>query len=113
MNLYPAWSFFDRFPVVVWPPALHKGQPKYAKPPEIVHPNACRSTERDGRCNPPNIAIPTWKSACHCCCLCSSCCLCCGCLLLHLPVTLAQVKHFGVGLRVNFMHSISRCSASF
>lgn len=29
----------------------------------------------------------------HCCCLGCSCCLSCCCLLLHLPVTLTQIKH--------------------
>jgi len=41
MNLDPAGSLLDGFPVVIWPPALDKGHPENTEPPQIIHSDPC------------------------------------------------------------------------
>ena len=108
VNFDPAWRLLDRLPVVVRPPALHKGEPEDAKPPEVVHPDPSRSSKTYCRSDPPSTALSsTHSTADHSRCLGCRSRLSGGSLLVHLPVALAEIKHLGVSQRVDLVHSVS------
>lgn len=112
VNLNPARGFFDALSRVVWAPALHEAHPEYAQAPEVVYTNASSSRQTDGR-GYSTYGPRTRDVSCHSCRLGSSCGLRGGRLLLHLPVTLPQIKDLYIRTRVDLVDGVTRCSASF
>jgi len=107
VDFYPAGSFLDRFTIVVRPPALHERQPEYTEPPEIIHPYTSSCTEAHGWSYASHSSLSPWQPASGYSGRLSSCgCLSCGSLLLHLSVTLSQVKYLGMSQWIDLMDCI-------
>lgn len=112
VNLDPARGFFDALSRVIRAPALHKAHPEDAQAPEVIHTNASSSRQTDCR-GYSTYGPRTRDVSCHSCRLGSSCGLRGGRLLLHLPVTLPQIKDLYICTGVDLVNSVTRCSASF
>eukprot|EP00095_Tigriopus_kingsejongensis_P001835 maker-scaffold10_size831480-snap-gene-6.9 protein:Tk01835 transcript:maker-scaffold10_size831480-snap-gene-6.9-mRNA-1 annotation:"viral iap-associated factor homolog" len=89
MHLDPARGFLDRLPVVIRTPAFHKRQTEDAETSEVVHSDPGRG--RQGQRG--SDATTTGHMTGHSCSLGRSGSVGCLSLLLHLSVTLAEVKH--------------------
>lgn len=112
VNLNPARGFFDALPRVVWAPALHEAHPEYTQAPEVIYTDA--SSRRQTDCWGYSTYGPRARDvSCHSCRLGSSCGLRGGSLLLHLPVTLPQIKDLDIRTRVDLVNGVARRSASF
>lgn len=110
VNLDPAGRLFDALSGVIGTPAFDKTHAKDAKATEIIHTDTGGRRQTDGRCNSSHRS-GTRDVSRHCGCLRSSCCLRSRCLLLHLSVTLTQIKHLDVCTGVNLVYCISRSAA--
>lgn len=131
LNLDPTWRLLDRMARVIRTPALHEAKAKDAEPSKVVHSHCSRHRETctiEGRSErlkrreqskaltngwgDPSHAGRTWHVARNGSCLSCSCSLGSCCLLLHLSVTLTQVKDLDVGARVDFVHGVAWRSSS-
>lgn len=109
VDFHPAGGVFNALTWVVGPPAFHKAEPQDAEPPQVIHADPCCCRQTDCRCDSSNTAW-TRDVSCHSGCLSRCCSLSRCCLLLHLPVTLPQVKHLDVGPGVDLVNGVAWCS---